>query len=266
VAPATSAFFRALYALPVLYLLWRLHRGRDRRRPAERRLAFLAGVFLGLDLAVWHRSIELIGAGLATVLGNTQVLFVGLASWLLLRERPPRAALVSAPVVFAGVVLIAGLKDPRAYGEDPTGGVLFGLLTGISYTAFLLVLRRANPRRAAAVGPLYDATAGAALALFVLALPDPSFDPWPSWPAHGWLLALALGSQVGGWLLITHALPRLPALEISVLLLLQPMATVLWGFLLFAEHLSPLQWSGVALVLAGVGWTSLAGARRRPAG
>ena len=41
-------------------------------------------------------------------------------------------------------------------------------------------------------------------------------------------------------------------LETSILLLLQPMATVLWGFLIFGEDLSSVQWLGVALVLAGV--------------
>ncbi len=73
-----------------------------------------------------------------------------------------------------------------------------------------------------------------------------------SWPAHGWLLALALGSQVAGWLLIAYALPRLPAVETSILLLLQPMAAVVWARLFFAEDLSAVQWSGVVLVLAGV--------------
>ena len=83
-----------------------------------------------------------------------------------------------------------------------------------------------------------------------------------SWPAHGWLIALALGSQVAGWLLIGYALPRLPAVETSILLLLQPMATVLWALLLFGEDLSVVQWLGVALVLTGVALPSAGSALR----
>jgi len=56
-----------------------------------------------------------------------------------------------------------------------------------------------------------------------------------------------------GWLLIAYALLRLPAVDTSLLLLLQPMATVLWAFGLFAQKLSPLQWTRVALVLLGIG-------------
>jgi len=49
-------------------------------------------------------------------------------------------------------------------------------------------------------------------------------DLAPSWPAHGWLVTLALTSQVVGWLLIAVALPRLPASLTSVVLTVQPVA------------------------------------------
>jgi drug/metabolite transporter (DMT)-like permease len=64
---------------------------------------------------------------------------------------------------------------------------------------------------------------------------------------------LAIGSQVIGWLLIGTALPKLSVVETSVLLLGQPVFTVIWGVLLFDERLSVLQWAGSAIVLAGVG-------------
>ena len=80
------------------------------------------------------------------------------------------------------------------------------------------------------------------------------------------LVALALGSQVAGWLLIAYAMPRLPAVETSVMLLLQPMATVLWGYVLFAEDLSVVQWLGVLLVLSGVAVPALIVGRLRRSG
>jgi drug/metabolite transporter (DMT)-like permease len=62
---------------------------------------------------------------------------------------------------------------------------------------------------------------------------------------------------VVGWLFIAYALPRLPAVETSFLLLLQPMATVLWASIIFAEDLSGLQWLGVILVVSGISLPSL---------
>ena len=251
VSPDTSAFFRSLYALPVLLLLW-LALGRRRQSSRLMALAFLSGVFLGLDLAVWHRAIEWIGAGLATVLANTQVIFVGLAAWALQGERPSRPTLGAVPIAFAGMAMVSGLGRDDAYGENPLLGALFGLLAGITYAGFLLLFRRSSRDEATPYGPLLLATLGTAAVTGAIGAASGGLDLAWSWPAHGWLVAMALGSQVIGWLLIAYALPRLPALETSILLLLQPMATVLWASLLFGEDLSVIQWSGVVLVLTGV--------------
>jgi drug/metabolite transporter (DMT)-like permease len=251
VSPDTSAFFRSLYALPALLLLW-LAFGRRLRSSRLAALAFLSGVFLGLDLAVWHRSIQWIGAGLATVLANTQVIFVGLAAWAFQGERPGRPTFAAVPIAFAGMAMVSGLGRDDAYGENPLLGTLFGLLAGIAYASFLLLFRRSSRDEATPYGPFLLATVGTVAVTGALGTASGGLDPTWSWPAHGWLVALALGSQVGGWLLIAYALPRLPAVETSILLLLQPMATVLWALLLFGEALSGVQWSGVLLVLAGV--------------
>ncbi|HLA17969.1 MAG TPA: EamA family transporter, partial [Dehalococcoidia bacterium] len=144
VSPATAAFFRAAYALPPLFLLWMMTRGGDHRSASMRWMAAGSGLFLALDLTVWHRSIELIGAGLATVLANTQIAFVGLIAWAIHRERPTALAFGTIPIVFGGVVLISGLGRADAYGDDPPTGAALGVVTGMAYTGFLLVFRASN--------------------------------------------------------------------------------------------------------------------------
>lgn len=259
VSPTTAAFYRCAYAVPFLILFWISVRRHDHRLRLSRWLALASGLLLALDLSFWHRSIQWIGAGLATVLGNTQIVFVGVLAWILHRERPRRLALAVIPVIFLGVILISGLGRADAYGEHPVGGTIFGILTGIFYATFLLIFRASNRELAPAAGPLLDSTLGATLGCLAVGAFEPGFQLAPSWPAHGWLLALALGSQVVGWLLIAIALPRLAALETSVLLLLQPMLTVLWASFIFTERLSGIQWTGIALVLSGVSLLSARG-------
>ncbi len=252
VSPITTTFFRTAYAIPALLVGWLLVRRADGRTRRERLMAFAAGIVLGVDLSLWHWTIDLIGVGLSTVITNVQVVFVGLAAWALHRERPTRLAFPMIAVVLAGVALISGLNRPDAYGSHPLAGSVVGVLAGISYAAFLLVFRSSNRRLVPSVGPLLDATVGAAMCALAISPVDPGFSLAFVWPAHGWLLTLALVSQVGGWLLIAAALPRLPALETSVMLLVQPVGAVCWGLLFFGEDLSWLQWSGVGLVLVGV--------------
>ena len=252
-SPSTAAVFRCAYALPVLALL----AGLERRRfgPRTRRdlaLSVAAGAFFAADLIFWHHAIGDVGAGLATVLGNLQVVLVGVLAWLLLGERAETRVLAAIPVVLAGVVLISGAIGHGAYGRDPARGVVFGIFTGLTYAGFILILRHGNNDLRRPAGPLFEATlaATAFAAIAGIAIGDVSFVP--TWPTHGWLALLALSSQVLGWLLISISLPRLPAALTSVLLTIQPVGSVLLGIAIFSESPSGAQAAGVVVVLAGV--------------
>lgn len=252
--PATVALFRCAYALPFLLLLALMERRTLGPRPASQiALAWVAGVFFAVDLELFHHTIGLVGAGLGTVLGNTQVVFVAVLAWLLLRERMAPRTVLAIPVVLAGVVLISGvIGGEAAYGRDPGLGVVAGLGTGLSYAGFLLVLRRGNADARRPAGPLFDATLSAALVSLLMGLPLEELDLLPTWPAHGWLVALAVSSQVVGWLLISISLPRLPAALTSVVLTLQPVGAVLLGMVLLAEAPSSVQLLGAATIVAGL--------------
>jgi drug/metabolite transporter (DMT)-like permease len=253
VEPATAAIFRCAYALPALGVIAYLERRRHGPRPAAQiQLAMLAGVFLALDLVIWHHTIALVGAGLATVLGNTQVVIVAVLAWLFLGERPPRRTLLALPVVLVGVVLISGVVENDPYGTNPGLGVILGMVVGLVYAAFLLVLRRGNADIRRPAGPLFDATLIGALASLVIGLPLGEVDLVPTLPAHAWLLLLALSSQVVGWLIISVSLPRLPAALTSVILTLQPVGSVLLAMLLLGEAPSVVQLLGAGTILFGL--------------
>ncbi|MEV5552490.1 DMT family transporter [Nonomuraea wenchangensis] len=258
VSPATSALFRCAYAIPPMLLLAWLER--RRHGPLPRRavlLAWAAGLTFAFDLLFWHHAIAYVGAGLATVLGNLQVFLVAFAAWAVFGERPSRRLVVATPVVFGGVVLISGVFDSAAYGDDPVMGVLAGVATSVSYAAFLLLMKGGSDR---AAGPLAHATVVATVAIAALSPAFGGADLAPSWPAHGWLLLLALGPQVLGWSLITFTLPRQPAALTALLLLVQPLTTVALSAVALGERPSPWQLAGCGVVVLGVLWGS--GSRR----
>jgi drug/metabolite transporter (DMT)-like permease len=260
VSPSTGAFFRCLYALPPLALLAWLEDRRLGPRPRRARgFALIAGAFFAADLVLWHHSIEAVGAGLATVLGNTQVLMVGLLAWAIFSERPSNRALASIPVAFGGVVLISGALENGAYGDNPALGVVYGMLTGVAYSGFLLTLRHGSAAGHAA-GPLFDATLASAAGCLVIGFAVGDLDLLPGPEAQLWLVVLALSAQVLGWILIAVSLPRLPAVASSLLLMVQPLLAVLLAALLVDESPSLLQLAGAASILAAV---VLASARRR---
>jgi drug/metabolite transporter (DMT)-like permease len=261
VSPTTGAFFRCFWALPAL---WLLARAEDRRYGARtqrsRTFAWAAGAFFAADLILWHNAIEQVGAGLATVLGNTQVVLVPLLAWLLLRERPAATTLAAIPIVATGVLLISGVLEDGAYGANPALGAVFGILTGIAYAGFLLTLREGNRDDRRPAGPLFDATFASMIGCAAYGLVTDDLDLSPSLQATFWLIVLALSSQVLGWLLISISLPRLPAALSSVMLTLQPACSVVFAAILVDESPSELQLLGVVAILAGLVFAT---ARRR---
>ena len=253
VTPSTATVFRCLYGLPILALVgWYEHR---RYGPLPSRavwLAVLAGVFFAGDLLSWHHAVDAVGAGLATVLGNLQVLVVGLAAWFFFKERMSRPALIALPIVLLGVVLISGVIGSGAYGANPPLGVALGTVTAISYAGYLLVIRRGSSDLRRPAGPVAIATASTAVCSIVVGALLGELDPVPAWPSHFWLVAVGITSQSIGYLIISISLPRLPAALTSIILLAQPVATVVLARVLLDEGPSIAQLLGVGLVVGGI--------------
>ncbi|HET9125941.1 MAG TPA: DMT family transporter [Solirubrobacteraceae bacterium] len=252
-SPSTAAVFRCAFALPVLLALAaREDRALGRRDLRARASSLLAGVFFTGDLILWNASIGDVGAGLATVLANIQVLIIPLVAWVLLDERPSRAQLLALPLAALGVLLISGVVEHGAYGAHPERGTLLGVGAGVAYVGFLLLLRHGSSDTRRVAGPLCDATLVAVLGSLAVGATIGDLHLAPVWPGWGWLLVLALSSQVMGWMLIGSSLPRLPAALGSILLTIQPVGSVLFAAIILHESPSALQLAGVALVVAGL--------------
>lgn len=262
VSPITGAFFREAYALPLLVVVWLVRRKSDHRPMSRRWIAVGAGLALAADTVAWHNSIDFIGTGLATLIANTSVIFVAIGAWVLLGERPLRTTMTAIPVILVGVAMVSGIGQGNAFGVDPIQGTLLALLAAIFYASFLLAFRFSNDVRAPAAGPLMEATFGALLTTLLIGPFTTGIDFSFSWPSHGWLIALAVGSQVIAWMMIGYALPRLPAVETATIILLQPALTLVWGALIFDERPSILQTTGAIIVLAGVAFVAVVRARR----
>jgi drug/metabolite transporter (DMT)-like permease len=253
---SVTALGRCALALPVLGVLLVYERRRGVPPLSTRAcwLARLSGLFLAADLIVWSHSISAIGAGLGTVVPSLQVLFVSLLAWLIAGERPHRSLLFASPVMLAGLALVGGLTGARAYGTHPALGVAEGVAVAVLYSIFIFLLRQAAScgQTPSPVATLYEATLGAAVVSVLLGLALGDFRSGPTWAGLGWLLLLALTSQVLGWLLITVSMPKLPAWVIGALLLVQPAGSVTLGYLVLSERPTVSQLGGVVMMMAGV--------------
>ena len=260
-SPAVVTLFRGVFAFPFLLFLARREGHAPSRR--DRGLALLAGALFALDLQCFHISIPLLGVALATVVPNAQVFIVGLFA-ALAGERTPGRALAAIPFALLGLLMLARVVDPFsegvlgsgvvAAGSDPALGVIWALGAAAFYGLYLVITRRISTA-SSAVGPftmLRDSAIGMIGTSLVLALLTGSLLPPDLGPGLGWLLLLALMSQVLGYPLINASIPHLPSVVGSVLLFVQPLMTLVAGVVIFGEVPTPGQLVGALILFGGV--------------
>ena len=253
VPPAVSAFYRMFFGgLTLLGLL-----GATGNLAAARRAlawpALACAVFFSADLLCWHASINYIGPGLATLVGNFQVFLVTIVAAVTARRVPRPGFLAGMAVAVAGLYLVVG----RGFaGQTPEFrlGVGYGLATAVFYGLFILTLKkavtdqgRAGPMAAMAVLSL----AGAALLGPVVVLGGDSLA-LPTATSVWALVGLGVIGQGLGWLSISHGLAGARPALAGLVLLLQPTLSYVWDVLFFAKPTGPVELAGVALALAGI--------------
>ncbi|MBS0193153.1 MAG: DMT family transporter [Proteobacteria bacterium] len=265
VPPTVSGFWRMLFGGLMLSIAltalrqWRTVRARDVLWMLPPALAFAT------DLFFWHRSILVVGPGLATLLGNLQVFLMALAGVVWHRERLGPRFLLGLAMAFGGLWLLVG-QEWRGFTEGYRIGVLYGAFTAVCYAVYMLSFRHAQRERSSLHSSQLLAISSllSALVLAAMALGDGERFAIPDTQTLLALLALGLVGQCLGWVLIARAMPKLPASLVGLLLLLQPVLAFLMDVILFHRATRPVEWLGLALSLAGIFVGSLRGAKPAP--
>ena len=252
-SPSLTAFYRAFLALPFLFI-WVLRSKHD--QPIKNYLSkdnlvilFLAGVLFGSDMAIWNWAISFTSVAHATLMANTAPIFVALVSFFFLRQKIESSFFRALILAFAGVSIVilagSGSDSTRLLGDS------LGLIAAIFYAAYILVIKKLTDTVPPA-HTLFFATLFTAVFLFPIGLLE-SESFFPS-SQKGWiiLLAYAVISQALAQGLITFGISRLSAHLSSLILLVQPVAAAIYGWLLLSESINLWQGLGGAVVLFGI--------------
>ena len=155
----------------------------------------------------------------------------------------------------------AGQPPATATASNPALGNLLGAASGFVWALTLIALRYVGRHDPAGSGSLTAVVAGNAFAC-LLALPVAL--PLPAASAAEWATLVYLGVfQIGlAYLFLGLAISRLPALEISLLLLLEPVLNPIWTWLVRGED--PGRWTivGGAVIVAATAAKIVYDARR----
>jgi len=261
VPPDVVGFYRLFVGgLGMAVFLWRM--GRLSRMTAHVWCwGLLSALFFAGDFFFWHRSIGLVGPGLATMLGNFQVIVLAAVSVFLMREGVSKPLLAAIPLALVGLYLMVGVSW-QSFTPEYRLGVSYGLFTALFYALYLLSLKISLNR--AEADPLAMACAVAlitGLLLGGLSVAKGESFAIPNLRTLAALATLALVCHAVGWYLITKGMQRVRTSLVGLILLLQPSLSFVWDILFFGKPVNPVELSGVALALAAIYMGSIGGGK-----
>lgn len=212
-------------------------------------LLLAAGLFLGLHFATWIGSLAYTSVASSVVLVSMGPVFVGLGSWLILRERP-------SLLLAAGIVLAAAGSVVISWGDLGRGGShllgdMLALAGAVMIAGYLMIGRRVRAHRSLTTYiALVYGSASVTLVLMVIVARQPMFGFSPA--AYGWLLALALVPQLVGHSTLNWSLRHLSATYVAIITLSEPIGSGILAFFILGEAVTRSTAAGGALILAGI--------------
>jgi drug/metabolite transporter (DMT)-like permease len=262
VPPTVVGFYRcalaALILLPLVLIkdrhsLLSAFRPRDSSNRSAWFFFIAAGFVFSGDLAVWHRSIQLVGAGIATLLANTQVFYLVLFAAVTGREPLTARKSVAVLLGFAGLALISKVGTGAELPDDWIEGLIWGLSTGVFYASYLTLMKRVDAAKISLSIEAKIALVSTFTALGLFFIGQTTQESFAlDLKSFLWLVSLAVICQIFGWILITSNLSRVPLSRAGIIIMLQPVTSVILSRILFNEPLSPLQILGIVATLCGV--------------
>lgn len=253
IGPGAAGFYRMLFAALLCYLTlkWRKIPTRLSSGGATLRTA-LAGVFLAIDLILWHQSIYIVGPGIGSILTNCQVFFMALLGLLLLKERPSRHFVMAIILAFSGLYLLLLPELTTSLGIQ---GVVFGIASGLAYALCLYCLK-ANTELAGhggeQIAQLLNLSGWAALVLLGYALLTGENLAIRDGQTLLMLIIYGVMVQFIGWLLVNRSIGAISLGLAGLILLLEPVLTYFVDVMFLHKASSAVQLGGALLTVVAV--------------
>lgn len=253
--PDVSAFYRTAIGGTCLLAI-ALYRYRESLLALLRRHFLLigaGGVFLSLDLMAWHRSIDILGPGAATILINFQVFILALCGWLFFRERLTYRFILAVPLALFGLCLLVGITADNLFANDFTGTIL-GLAAALWLALYTLTVRKVQTlsRGTSGVPVVALISLVSACCMGALFIHESTSIAIPTVSDGVWLVLYGIISQALGWLLISEGLPGISSAQAGLTILIMPALSFLWDMLFFDRPAGIMELSGAFLAILAI--------------
>lgn len=253
VGPISLAFYRLVFAVPILSVLVAVKRYRVSLATREV-LLFVGFGFFSLTVfeSLYFTAFAYTTVQHATALLYTAPAFVALLAWSILKEHLTKAKLMAVALSITGAFLIVGVARGELLFTSRTQiGDWLAVGSGLAYSSWYIFGKILGKNREPAVTSLLGMCFGAIFLLpLMLALEGPKLP-------HG-LFAWEMAAMVGilptatAYVLYMSGLRLIDATKASVFAIVEPMSAAFFGFWFFQETLSYDSLIGFILILSSI--------------
>jgi len=249
----TEAFYRMLFGGIALCIIAILLRAKFWQGWRPILYAIACAFFFAGDLYFWQLSIENVGPGLATILGNLQVFILTIVGVLAYRETITIRTIVAFPLALLGLIMLVG-ADWHTLSPAYRIGLYEGFIAALFYSGFVITLRKAQKDQDH-LPPSSNLVMICGMAVVMLGIL--AFFQNESLIIHitsNWLWMILYGvlCQAFAWLLISKGLPNIPISYTGYILLLQPALAFIWDIVIFKRPTPPIEIAGAIITIFAI--------------
>jgi len=212
-------------------------------------LLIAVGIISITTLGLWAISLEYTSVAKSMLLNNLTPVFTTLGGWLFFNTRFDKRFILGMAIALSGAIAL-GLEDFHG-AEGNLIGDIYALLSAVFLGAYFLVVEQLRNRFCATDIILWRCAIGSALLIPIVLLTEGQLFPstWLPWLA---VIGLGIISEGFGQRLLADCMDQLSSSFISLFLLLEPIISAIFAWILFAESLSATTGLGFIVVLTGI--------------
>jgi len=250
------ATYRLVIASAVLLVMCRI-KGAAFRHVGRRELLFslLGGVFLAFHFVTWITSLKYTSVASSVVLVTTNPIFVGIFSYVVLKEKQNVELIIGIVLCFAGSIMIAigdgGLQNFALSGRGAVIGDILALVGAVMASGYLIVGSRVREKLDILTYITIVFSMSAVLLLimsFVLRIPFGGYKA----SSYLFMVLLAVIPQLIGHTAFNWALKHLKASMVAITILGEPIGATILAYLFFGETVRTFQIIGIALIFTAI--------------
>ena len=240
------AFYRLFLATIFISPVYAL---KGKRLPPDLKYEILAGLFMALHFAFWISSLKYTSVLSSVVLVTMNPVFVGILSWIFLKEIPSVLAWIGIFIsIFGG--FIVGYSD-KLSGFGNLKGDILSILGSIMISIYFLIGRRTR-KHTELLEYVFSVYMSAAAFLYIICIiTGTQIKSYPV-DVFKYFVLLALIPQIIGHTSFNWALKHTSATFVTVLILGEPIGSAILAYFILGEGVKTLQVVGSIFILLGV--------------